>query len=68
MPSIIDRMSVLRLLDEETSQLVEVLPAKEYDEEHIASAINLPLKELNPASATQLDPNRPVVTYCHDYL
>src|SRR5215472_9148371 len=68
MPSIVDRMSVLRHLEEESSQLVEVLPVKEYDEEHIAGAINLPLKELNRASATQLDPSRPVITYCHDFL
>lgn len=68
MPNIVDRAQVLRLRDEQAAQLVEVLPAGEYDEEHIAGAINLPLKELNATSAKRLDPARPVITYCHDYL
>lgn len=68
MPIVIDRNQVLRLRDEEAAQLVEVLPAEEYDEEHIAGAINLPLKELNATTVQQLDPARPVITYCHDYL
>lgn len=68
MPIVIDRNQVLRLRDEEAAQLVEVLAAEEYDEEHIAGAINLPLKELNATTVQQLDPARPVITYCHDYL
>ncbi len=54
---------------EEDAQLVDVLPAAEYDEEHIAGAISLPLKELSPATAqATLEGSRPVITYCHDYL
>lgn len=48
------------------AQLVDVLPRAEYDAEHIAEAINLPLKELNRKTATRLDPSRPVIVYCHD--
>jgi rhodanese-related sulfurtransferase len=67
-PTIVDRDQVLRLRHEEAAQLVEVLPAVEYDEEHIAGAMNLPLKELNATTAQRVDPARLVVTYCHDYL
>ncbi len=62
----IRRDEVRRLLNE-GAQLVEVLPRAEYEEEHIAGAINIPLKELNRETAWQLDRNRPVIVYCHDY-
>ncbi len=48
------------------AQLVEVLPHAEYMEQHLPGALNLPLKELNRDSASQLDPTRPVIVYCHD--
>jgi len=48
----------------EGAQLVEVLPAKEYDEEHLPGAISLPLKELTPERASSLDAGRPIVVYC----
>ena len=47
MPTPIERDEVRRLLADEVAQLVEVLPAKEYGEEHIAGAVNIPLKELD---------------------
>ncbi len=62
----IRREEVRRLLNE-GAQLVEVLPREEYEEEHIAGAINIPLKELNRKTAMQLDRSRPVVVYCDDY-
>ncbi len=49
------------------AQLVDVLPADEYEAEHIAGAINLPLKELNRETAARLDRNRPVIVYCWDF-
>ncbi len=64
-PQEIARSEVVRLLDE-GAQLVEVLPAAEYAEEHLPGAINLPLKELNRATAQRLDSTRPVVVYCWD--
>jgi rhodanese-related sulfurtransferase len=68
MPNTIDRTQVRRLRDEQAAQLVDVLPADEYDAEHIEGAINLPLKKLDATSAKQLDAARPVITYCHDCL
>jgi rhodanese-related sulfurtransferase len=41
-----------RLLDE-GAQLVEVLPAAEYAEEHLPRAINIPLKELDATSVEE---------------
>ncbi len=68
MPIVIDRDEVRRLLTEEGAQLVEVLPRQEYEQEHLEGALNIPLKELNVATAARLDRRRPVITYCHDYL
>ncbi len=62
----IQREEVQRLLTE-GAQLVEVLPREEYEYEHIAGAISIPLKELNRDTAKQLDRSRPVIVYCHDY-
>jgi rhodanese-related sulfurtransferase/CBS domain-containing protein len=63
----IDYRGLRRLLDE-GAQLVEVLPAEEYDEEHLPGAINIPLKQLDAESVAQLDQSRPVIVYCWDYL
>jgi rhodanese-related sulfurtransferase len=49
------------------AQLVEVLPASEYDEQHLPGAIHLPLKELRADTVGGLDPARPVVVYCFDF-
>jgi rhodanese-related sulfurtransferase len=49
-------------------QLVEVLPAAEYADEHLPGAISLPLKELDATTAARLDRSRPVVVYCWDGL
>ena len=68
MSTSIDQQEVRRLLDEESAQLVEVLPPQEYEQEHIAGAINVPLKELAADSVAVLDRSRPVVVYCHDFL
>ena len=62
----IDRNGVQKML-EEKAQLVEVLSAKEYEAEHLPGAINIPLKILGRETAQQLDSDRPVVVYCHDY-
>ena len=67
MPKGIGREEVRHLLAD-GAQLVEVLPREDYEREHIAGAINLPLKELNRESAARLlDRERPVVVYCSDY-
>jgi rhodanese-related sulfurtransferase len=67
MPTAIDRDDVQRLLREEHAQLVEVLPADEFEDEHLPGAINIPLKTLDAESTKSLDPQRPVIVYCNDY-
>ena len=49
------------------AQVVEVLPRDEYEQAHIAGAINLPLRDLDARSARRLDPSRPVIVYCNDF-
>jgi rhodanese-related sulfurtransferase len=48
------------------AQLVEVLPASEYAEDHLPGAINLPLRRLEQQTTQVLDRQRPVVVYCWD--
>ena len=66
MPNPIDRDDVQRLVAA-GAQLVEVLPAAEFEEEHLPKAINIPLKELDRETTRQLKRGRPVIVYCHDY-
>ena len=66
MPRSIARDEVRELMERE-AQLVEVLPAEEYDWKHIAGARSLPLTELTARAAASLDPDRPVVVYCNDF-
>ena len=71
MVSTIDTDGLRALLDGERGdavQLVEVLPAKEYETEHLPGAIHLPLTGLTRRAAHEaLDPARPVVVYCFDF-
>ncbi len=66
MPTRIGR-DELQELTGQGAQLVEVLPADDYDWAHLPGAVNLPLKQLD-ARAGQLDRSRPVIVYCHDSL
>jgi len=50
------------------AQLVEALPEEEYEEGHLPGAISLPLRELTPERAAELERGRPVVVYCWDSL
>ena len=67
MPTPIDRDELQRLLREEQTQLVEVLPRDEYEDEHLPGAINIPLKTLDAETTRRLEHERPVIVYCHDY-
>ena len=67
-PRAVDRREVQRLLAE-GAQLVDVRDAEDYAGSHIAGAISLPLNELTREKAhAVLDPARPVITHCHDFL
>jgi rhodanese-related sulfurtransferase len=66
MPTPVDRHEVQRLLAEQGAQLVEVLGAAGYLDEHLPGATNIPLKELDHRTAGRLDRDRPVIVYCYD--
>ena len=68
MPTPIDYEKLRAMLDGGDVQLVEVLPAEEYDEEHLPAAVNVPLKALDAETTAALDRSRPVVVYCWDSL
>ncbi len=63
MPTIVNIDDVQRMVAE-GAQLVEVLPDKEYGEEHLPGAINLPLKTLGAQATARLQRDRPVIVYC----
>jgi rhodanese-related sulfurtransferase len=65
MPRKVDRDQLQRLLDQRT-QLVDVLPRDEYEEEHLPRAISLPLRRIETEATTALDPSSPIVVYCWD--
>jgi len=65
MPKEIDRNGLRRMV-EAGVQLVEVLPAEEYAEEHLPGAISLPLRRVDAEASSVLDKNRPVIVYCWD--
>jgi rhodanese-related sulfurtransferase len=65
MPRTINREDVRRLLDD-GAQLVEVLPADEYEEDHLPGAISLPLRRIDREGVTVLDRGQPVIVYCWD--
>ena len=64
-PQPIDRDEVRRLVDE-GAQLVDVLPANEYESDHLPGAINMPLRRLEEEARSALDRGRAVVVYCSD--
>ena len=66
MPQDIDRDEAQRLVAK-GAQLIEVLPAEEYNEAHLPGAINLPLKKFDRQSIQLFVLSRPVIIYCNDF-
>jgi len=64
-PKEIDRHGLRRMV-EAGAQLVEVLPAEEYLEEHLPGAISIPLRRIDALGTRGLDKNRAVIVYCWD--
>ena len=64
MATLIDRAKV-QDLTRLGAQLVEVLPAKEYAEDHLPGAVSHPLRQLDK-EAGKIDRQRPVIVYCWD--
>lgn len=58
----ISRDELLELI-ESGVQIVDVLPAREFDIAHIPGAINVPLKKLNAETTSVLQRDKPVVVY-----
>ena len=58
-----DRTELLRLIDEENAQVIDVLPEGEYTESHIPGAISIPLRRLNTETVSVLARDKPVVVY-----
>jgi rhodanese-related sulfurtransferase len=56
----------LQELIEKGAQVVEVLPAGEFEDDHLPGAINIPLSKLETEAVRNLDKGRPVVVYCWD--
>ena len=64
MSKLIDREAVQQMV-KAGAQLVEVLPANEYAEDHLPGAVSHPLKQLDE-EAGEIERNRPVIVYCWD--
>jgi rhodanese-related sulfurtransferase len=60
-----DREEVRRLM-EQGAQIIDVLPAREYGEDHLPGAVNLPIRRIEAEATRVLDPGRPIVVYCAD--
>ena len=65
MPRDVTREELQQLVDR-GAQLVEVLPDKEYQEDHLPGAVNLPLRRLEKTALNVLEATRPVIVYCWD--
>lgn len=61
----VDRDGVRRLM-EQGAQIIDVLPAREYGEDHLPGAVNLPIRKIEAEASRVLDPGRPIVVYCAD--
>jgi rhodanese-related sulfurtransferase len=67
MPEKIGRKRVQELLAQ-GAQLLEVLPREEFDYAHLAGAVQIHLARLDEQALEELDPDRPLVVYCNDFL
>jgi rhodanese-related sulfurtransferase len=65
MPTDVERHQVQELT-RRGARLVEVLPARVFDAQHLPGAVNVPLAELRGATSTRLRPDEAVIVYCHD--
>ena len=63
MVTAIDRIELLRLIDEEDAQVVDVLPEAEFLASHIPGSISLPLRQISEETVSVLERAKPVVVY-----
>lgn len=64
----LDLHGLRRLLADGQAQLVEVLGTDEYRWARLPGAIHVPLEDIATRLPAGIDPARPLVTYCNDYL
>ena len=67
MPDQVFSVSEVKQLLQQGAQLVDVLGADEFEQDHLPGAINIPLKQLDASSVARLDRGRPVIVYCNDF-
>ncbi len=67
MPTNVTREEVQALMSQ-GCHVVDVLPRREYADEHLAGAENVPLKELTADTTAHLRKDEAVIVYCHDLL
>jgi rhodanese-related sulfurtransferase len=65
MPTHITREDVQRMTVD-GAVLVDTLPEGEYAEEHIAGAVNIPLKKLDRQTTAHLAKDDALIVYCYD--
>jgi rhodanese-related sulfurtransferase len=65
MPTEIQRDEVCQMMAGGAA-LVEVLPAEEYEAEHLPGAINIPLPQLDRQTTAVLQQDQPIIVYCYD--
>lgn len=66
MPHEIYAVDELKAMLAQGAQLIDVLPADDYEIDHLPGAVNIPLKGLDRRTTAILDPRRPVIVYCYD--
>ena len=49
------------------AQVIDVLPKREYEEQHLPGAIHISLREFSEEKLSSLNKSEPVVVYCWDY-
>jgi rhodanese-related sulfurtransferase len=64
----VERIGIDRLheLLAKGAQLVDALPAEEYEKLHIAGAVSLPIEDFQRKHVDRLNRSNPIVTYCAD--
>ena len=63
----VDHREVLAMLSA-GAQIVDVLPAQEYNGAHIRGAVHIPLSRILADAPSLLDRSRRTVVYCRDSL
>jgi rhodanese-related sulfurtransferase len=63
----VDHREVVAMLSA-GAQIIDVLPAQEYNGAHIKGAVHIPLRRILTDAPTSLDRSRRVVVYCRDSL